>query len=108
MTAPISTALVASSTQSCCRTLRCSRHWDESFKPVAPSLEAFFAQWLVRDVSATTTEDQRLSQATQLWSETVERGIAKLAELPLEQRRAMGLPDQGWEEALRLRTVCQE
>ena len=72
-----------------------------SFSDVAPSVEAWLAGWL----ESPTHDEQRDAMMADLTPPEVAgparaRSRAAIGRMSLEERRAMGLPDEGWEEVV--------
>ena len=70
--------------------------WARSFRPEAKSLTAWLRAWLGEPPVADRQE--RDMEAAMLQS--VRQSLAKLRDMPSEERMALGLPDEGWEEEL--------
>ena len=73
----------------------------ESFSDVAPSMEAWLAEWL----DSPTDDEQREAMMADLMSpesqaRQAREARAAIGRMTLEERRAMGLPDEGWEEVV--------
>jgi hypothetical protein len=72
-----------------------------SFSDVAPSVEAWLAEWL----TSRTHEEERDEMMAQFTSPEYQAKQANEARdairrMSLEERRAMGLPDENWEEVV--------
>ena len=74
--------------------------WDASFSEVAPSLHDWLASWVG---SRPAHEVQREEMAEQMASSevaTARQARAAIGRMSIEERRAMGLPDVGWEQVV--------
>jgi hypothetical protein len=84
--------------------------WAKSFKPEADSLEAWLGEWLGEPAAGEGMQRRaadELAQAQTRAQADVERVIAanpeyarrlEIFSMTPEQRRALGLPDKGWED----------
>jgi hypothetical protein len=74
--------------------------WDAAFSDVAPSLHDWLAAWVG---SRPAHEVQREVMAEQIATsevETARQARAAIGRMSIEERRAMGLPDVGWEQVV--------
>ena len=72
-----------------------------SFQEVAPSVEAWLDEWLASKTHAEQRDDMMaefMSPAYQ--AKQANEARAAIGRMTLEERRAMGLPDEGWEEVV--------
>lgn len=72
--------------------------WDAAFTEAAPSLSAWLGAWVGSRPAQEVMEEQ-MSAAFSPESQVAEarRARAMIAAMSVEERRAMGLPDDGWE-----------
>ena len=75
--------------------------WDASFTDVAPSLVEWLSTW-VRSRPAHEVLQDEMAAAFSPESQVAEarRARAMIGAMSLEERRAMGLPDEGWEQVV--------
>jgi SMI1/KNR4 family protein SUKH-1 len=72
------------------------RGWKRSFRQIAPSVEAWLEQWL----SSSTFEERMAKRIAASNIEEAKRARARIAAMTPEQRKAMGLPEVGWERVV--------
>jgi hypothetical protein len=82
------------------------RAWGSAFQVVAPDLASWIAAWVAGpDPEEVAAQQAALAhsnaEARSHWAKQVEQGIADFAHKSPEERRAMGLPDVGWEDEMR-------
>lgn len=68
--------------------------WEQSFKPWAESLAAWLKTWLAKK----PLSQQLAEQHEQGLQENVRIALDHLRKMTPEEREAMGLPEEGWEE----------
>ena len=72
------------------------KSWRKSFTELAPSLEAWLGEWLER-----RPEHERMQERIQASIvEQARASRARIGAMSPEERRAMGLPDVGWEKVV--------
>jgi len=80
--------------------------WKKSFKPEAESLEEWLGEWAGKLPTRTRKRGERRYHASQFTDEDYDRWFADnpdyarrfaVFSMTPEERRAMGLPDEGWE-----------
>jgi len=70
--------------------------WQKSFTELAPSLEAWLGEWLDRRPAHELLQERVQSSIV----EQARASRARIAAMSREERRAMGLPDVGWEKVV--------
>jgi hypothetical protein len=70
--------------------------WDRSFKPWAGSLADWLETWLAKKPMS----EQLAEQHERNLLEIVRNSLESLRDMTPEERSAMGLPDEGWEEQI--------
>jgi hypothetical protein len=72
-----------------------------SFQELAPSVEAWLAEW-VESPTAEQERDEMMArfQSSDYQVQQAREARAMIRGMSLEERRAMGLPDEGWEEVV--------
>lgn len=84
--------------------------WGRSFETVAPNMESWLGAWMAgpdpEEVAAQAAAQEawfarESAKWKAHWRAQVEKGIADTAKKSVEERRAMGLPDLGWEDEMR-------
>ena len=77
--------------------------WAASFTAVAPSLNAWLSEW-VKSRPAHEVQAEQMAAAmapgSPMHVAEARRARAMIAAMSLEERRAMGLPDEGWEQVV--------
>jgi hypothetical protein len=72
------------------------RSWQRSFTEIAPSVEAWLGGWV-----ASKTFDEQVAERTQAsMVDEARKARARIRNMSPEERRAMGLPDSGWEKVV--------
>lgn len=70
--------------------------WNNSFTELAPSLEAWLGEWLDRRPAHELLQERVQSSMV----EEARKSRARIAAMSPEERRAMGLPEVGWEKVV--------
>jgi SMI1 / KNR4 family (SUKH-1) len=70
--------------------------WQNSFSELAPSLEAWLREWLERRPAHDALQERINSSLV----EEARKARARIAAMSADERRAMGLPDVGWEKVV--------
>ncbi|MFL5779099.1 MAG: SMI1/KNR4 family protein [Chloroflexota bacterium] len=70
--------------------------WQASFQEIAPSIEAWLEEW----VGSRTLEERMAERTASSMVEEARKARAVIAAKTPEERRAMGLPDVGWERVV--------
>jgi len=70
--------------------------WRRTFSEVAPSLEAWLSEWLDQRPAHELLQE-RIQQSM---VEEARKARARIAAMTPDERRAMGLPDVGWEQVV--------
>jgi hypothetical protein len=72
------------------------RVWARSFQEIAPSVEAWLAEWV-----GSKTWDEQVAERTQAsMLQEARKARERIGAMTVEERRAMGLPDVGWEKVV--------
>ena len=70
--------------------------WNSSFSELAPSLEAWLGEWLDRRPAHELMQERIQNSMV----EEARKSRARIAAMTPEERRAMGLPEVGWEKVV--------
>jgi hypothetical protein len=72
------------------------RSWQRSFSEIAPSVEAWLGAW----VASQTLEERMAERMQSSMLEQAREARARIRAMSPDERRAMGLPDVGWERVV--------
>ena len=74
--------------------------WNAAFSEVAPSVEQWLSDWVVSRPAHEVQQEQLIDKSQASLVETARRSRELIAQMSIEERRAMGLPDEGWERVV--------
>jgi SMI1/KNR4 family protein SUKH-1 len=74
--------------------------WDASFSDVAPSLHDWLVTWVGSRPAHQVQREEMVEQTATSDVETARQAREAIGRMSIEERRAMGLPDVGWEQVV--------
>lgn len=74
--------------------------WDASFSQVAPSLHDWLVTWVGSRPAHEVQREEMAAQMANSDVETARQAREAIGRMSIEERRAMGLPDVGWEKVV--------
>ena len=74
--------------------------WDASFSEVAPSLHEWLTTWVGSRPAHEVQREEMAAQMATSEVETARQAREAIGRMSIEERRAMGLPDVGWEQVV--------